>query len=260
MQRIFVGLAAIAMLLLVVNVFLGLTGGDYNAAAHAYYAQGQELAELRRQNASPQTIAAANALHEELRAKPLQMRPSMTQHMLLGILAALMTLLACSVSITYFVGTSRWFKEVVDTYKLDRNFVTESQQIKRRSFRWSVLGALSILAVVGLGAAAEPTWANAQHSQGYVMPHYLAALAAIALLIASFAAQYLSLDANGKLIETVMGEVRRIRQERGLAVESGPLALREASEQRNRASPRPDAILSRSERATAGEGRGEGSA
>ena len=28
MQRIFVGLAAVAMLLLVVNVFLGLTGGD----------------------------------------------------------------------------------------------------------------------------------------------------------------------------------------------------------------------------------------
>lgn len=222
MQRIFVGLAAVAMLLLVANVFLGLTGGDYNAAAHAYYENGEEIKRLQTAPDAAEKLAAVSARHEELRAAAKALQPHMTRHMLLGILAALMTLLACSVSITYFVGTSRWFKEVVDTYKLDRNYVTESQQIKRRSFRWSVLGALAILGVVGLGAAAEPTWANAQHSQGYVLPHYLSALAAIALLVVSFAAQYLSLAGNSKLIETVMGDVRRIRQARGLAVEPEP--------------------------------------
>ena len=246
------------MLLLVANVFLGLTGGDYNAAAHAYYENGEEIKRLQNTPDAAESLAAMTAKHDELRAAAKALQPHMTRHMLLGILAALMTLLACSVSITYFVGTSRWFKEVVDTYKLDRNYVATSQQIKRRSFRWSVLGALAILAVVGLGAAAEPTWANAQHSQTYVLPHYLIALAAIALLVVSFSAQFLSLDANSKLIETVMSDVRRIRQQRGLEVESGPLAPREESEQRNGSSTRPNATLSRSARATMGEGRGEG--
>jgi hypothetical protein len=221
-QRIFVGLAAVAMLLLVANVFVGLSGGDYNAAAHAYYSQGEELKRLQNDPSAGLELAAATARHDELRAAAKELQPLMTRHMLLGILAALMTLLACSVSITYFVGTSRWFKEVVDTYKLDHSYVSLSQQTKRQSFRWSVIGAISILIVVGLGAASEPTWANAQHSQGYVLPHYFAALGAIVLLMISFTAQYISLAANATLIESVMSDVRRIRQKRGLAVEPEP--------------------------------------
>jgi hypothetical protein len=221
-QRIFVGLAAVAMLLLVANVFVGLSGGDYNAAAHAYYSQGEELKRLQNDPSAGLELAAATARHDELRAAAKELQPLMTRHMLLGILAALMTLLACSVSITYFVGTSRWFKEVVDTYKLDHSYVSLSQQPKRQSFRWSVIGAISILIVVGLGAASEPTWANAQHSQGYVLPHYFAALGAIVLLMISFTAQYISLAANATLIESVMSDVRRIRQKRGLAVEPEP--------------------------------------
>jgi hypothetical protein len=221
-QRIFVGLAAVAMLLLVANVFVGLSGGDYNAAAHAYYTHGHLLETLTRQNTDAKAIAAATALHDELRVKALELRPQMSRHMLLGILAALMTLLACSVSITYFVGTSRWFKEVVDTYKLDQSYVNLSQQTKRQSFRWSVVGAIAILVVVALGAASEPTWANAQHSQEYVLPHYFAALGSMVLLVMSFAAQYMSLATNATLIESVMSDVRRIRQKRGLAVEPEP--------------------------------------
>jgi hypothetical protein len=221
-QRIFIGLAAVAALLLVANVFLGLSGGDYNAAAHAYYQQGETLKNLEHEGTDPATIAAAASKHDELRAAAKELQPTMTRHMLLGILAALMTMLACSVSITYFVGTSRWFKEVVDTYKLKQEYVEQSQQTKRRSFRWSILGALAIVIVVGLGAASEPTWANARHSQGYVIPHYVAALAAIGLLGVSFYQQYTSLAANGKLIEAVMGDVRRIRAARGLAVEPEP--------------------------------------
>jgi hypothetical protein len=221
-QRIFVGLAAVAMLLLVANVFVGLSGGDYNAAAHAYYTQGEELQRLQNDPAAGDAPAAATARHDELRAVAKELQPLMTRHMLLGILAALMTLLACSVSITYFVGTSRWFKEVVDTYKLDHTYVDLSQRTKRQSFRWSVVGALAILVVVGLGAASEPTWANARDSQDYVLPHYFAALGALVLLVISFTAQYMSLATNATLIESVMSDVRSIRQKRGLAVEPEP--------------------------------------
>ena len=222
MQRIFIGLALVATLLLVANVVLGRSGGDYNAAAHAYYQQGELLKELQTSDADAATIAAAAARHDELRAQAKLLQPLMTRHMLLGILGALMTLLACSVSITYFVGTSRWFKEVVDTYRLDQAYVDQSQRTKRQSFRWSIIGALAIIVVVGLGAASEPTWANARHSPDYVTAHYLAALFTLGVLIVSFYMQGASLAANGKLIEGVMDDVRRIRQQRGLAVEPEP--------------------------------------
>ena len=43
----------------------------------------------------------------------------MTLHMLLGAAAALMTVLVNSITITYFIGTSRWCKEVCETYQLE---------------------------------------------------------------------------------------------------------------------------------------------
>ncbi len=213
------GLASIAIVLLLVNVYVGLSGGDYNAPAHEYVAARQEA---RRLTADEQ-IAAAEQRADQAREAVLKIQPTMNLHMLLGIGAALMTLLVCSISITYFVGTSRWFKEVVETYRLDRTYVARSAQIKRRSFRWSVFGALAILAVVGLGAAAEPTWANAEHSRDLVQPHYLASLAVIGFLLLSFYRQWSSLAENSRLIEEVMSEVRTIRSQRGLAVEPEPV-------------------------------------
>jgi hypothetical protein len=221
-QRIFLGLAAIALVLLALNVIVGLTGGDYNQAAHDFYRSGERLKELSQSNASSAEIEEAKKAHDELLLEAKRLQPHMTRHMLLGIGSALITLLVCSVSITYFVGTSRWFKEVVETYRLNPDYVQQSARIKRRSFRWSVAGALAIVAVVGLGAASEPTWANAALSADYVLPHYLAALAAIAFLLVSFYMQALSLSENGKLIEAVMADVRRIRAERGLQVEESP--------------------------------------
>jgi len=223
-QRIFLGLALVAVALLAANVLVGLTGGDYNAACHEYIRLGQAYRELERTgDLSREELAAARQKRDEdqaqVKQRVLELQPQMTRHMLLGILSALITLLVCSVSITYFVGTSRWFKEVVEAYRLDSRYVQQSGRIKRRSFRWSVAGALAILLVVGLGAASEPTWANAANSQAFVTPHYLASLVAIAFLLASFYMQALSLAENGRLIETVMGEVRRIRAERGLQVE-----------------------------------------
>jgi hypothetical protein len=218
-QRIFLSLAVFAVLLLVANVLVGLSGGDYNGPVHAYVDEAQKMRELEKTKAPREAIQQIKDRQTELYREVKQLQPHMLWHESLGIGSALITLLVCSVSITYFVGTSRWFKEVVETYHLNPEFVEQSARIKRRSFRWSVAGALTILAVVGLGAAAEPTLANAQFSQSYVTPHYVAALAAVAFLLLSFYMQWLSLTENGKLIETVMGDVRRIRTERGLAVE-----------------------------------------
>ena len=45
-------------------------------------------------------------------------RQWMTLHMLLGSAAGLMAILVNSITITYFIGTSRWCKEVCDTYQI----------------------------------------------------------------------------------------------------------------------------------------------
>lgn len=37
----------------------------------------------------------------------------------MGIATGLLALFVNSVSVTYFIGTSRWCKEVVDTYELE---------------------------------------------------------------------------------------------------------------------------------------------
>src|SRR5687767_12650005 len=100
------------------NVYLGLAAGDYNAPAHEYVAARQDARRLGAGQGSRQEIAAAEQRAESAREAVLAVQPTMIRHMLLGIAAALMTLLVCSVSITYFVGTSRWFKEVTETYRL----------------------------------------------------------------------------------------------------------------------------------------------
>lgn len=42
-----------------------------------------------------------------------------TVHRLSGVLAALVVVLVNSMAVTYFVGTSRWVREVVETYGLE---------------------------------------------------------------------------------------------------------------------------------------------
>jgi len=221
-QRIFAGLAVVALALMVTTLFIGLLTGDYNGLAYTYDAAARKLNEMKQDGVTAAEIQRVENGKQQMHRDFKEMQVLVTRHMFLGILSALVTLLVCSISVTYFVGTSRWFKEVVETYKLKPSFIDESQRIKRRSFRWSLLGALVMLAIIFLGGAAEPTLANVGHSAGYVAWHHLAAVGGLGVLLLSFYMQYASLVANGQLIEGVMSEVRRIRQERGLAVEPEP--------------------------------------
>ena len=48
-----------------------------------------------------------------------------TVHRLSGVAAALAVVLVNSIVVTYFVGTSRWCKEVAETYQLAPSFVAQ---------------------------------------------------------------------------------------------------------------------------------------
>ena len=78
-----------------------------------------------------------------------------TVHRLSGVLAALMVVLVNSISVTYFIGTGRWCREVVETYALAPALIERSRRIKRAAFPASLLGMLAVVAIVALGGAAD---------------------------------------------------------------------------------------------------------
>src|SRR3954465_11561386 len=121
MSRIFLTLASLSMILVMTALVLGLTMGD-----------------LDPQTATPETLHWA------------------TFHRLTGVAAALAVVFVECIVITYFIGTSRWCKEVVDTYQLDRSNIAESNRLKRRTFPWALIGILTVVGIIALGGAADP--------------------------------------------------------------------------------------------------------
>jgi hypothetical protein len=123
-----------------------------------------------------------------------------------------------SISVTYFIGTGRWCKEVVERYALDRSFVERSTSLKRRTFPWAVLSMLTTLGAVALGAASDPGTLM-ENTAAWVTPHFIVSLVTVAFLACSFFVQAGNLQAHSELIQDIMAEVRRVRAERGLSVE-----------------------------------------
>lgn len=140
-----------------------------------------------------------------------------TVHRLAGVATALAVVLVHSIVVTYFIGTSRWCKEVSATYALDPQYVRRSNALKRRTFPWAVLGMLAVVGVIALGAAADPATAL-PHTQDWVIPHLLGALAGLAFIGWAFFVEWNNIHANHQVIADVMAEVRRIRSARGLEV------------------------------------------
>lgn len=138
-----------------------------------------------------------------------------TAHRLLGIVAAVVVLFVESIVVTYFIGTSRWCKEVSETYRLGEKFTAASTHLKRRAFPISVTGMLVVVVIAALGAASDPgvrlsadaIWADV---------HLGAALLGLALIVGGFFLQSGYIQGNHDVIEQVMAEVKRIRSERGL--------------------------------------------
>lgn len=215
MTRIFLSLAVVATIALVANLLVGLLTGDYQTVVKDQITASQEYKRLLKdRGASAVDITTAK---EKLYALQKSNQPShdfIRVHVFLGCAAALATTLVNSIAITYFVGTSRWIKEVVDAYHLNQKLVAHGHRIKRESFAWSVGGILAVVLLVGVGAAADPRGANYTHSAAYVMPHYVLALAVIAFVLLAFWKQWTKIAVNFRLIAEIMTEVQRVKQNR----------------------------------------------
>ena len=147
-----------------------------------------------------------------------------TVHRLSGVLAALVVVLVNSMSVTYFIGTARWCKEVVETYRLSDNFILRSKAIKRKSFPFALCGMLSVVGIVALGGAADPA-AGRRGSVAWVTPHLLGGIGLTGVIAACFQCQRAKITEQQFLIEDVLVEVRAMREARGLDVEPNEVTV-----------------------------------
>ncbi len=140
-----------------------------------------------------------------------------TVHRLSGVLAALVVVLVNSMAVTYFIGTGRWCREVVETYGLDGSLIERSKRLKRAAFPFALLGMLGVVAIVALGGAADPA-SGRKGSRDWVTPHLVGGLGLVAAIAWCFQAQVPKIRKQHELIDEVMQAVRRERLDRGLDV------------------------------------------
>lgn len=180
MTRIFPTLASLSLMLFVAAMALGLSIGDL-------YADPVSEATLRWRG----------------------------RHMLTGVAAALAVVLVESIVVTYFIGTSRWCKEVTETYRLPPIDLRESARLKRRTFPLCVLGMLTVVGVSALGAASDPGTGRAD-TASMAGVHQVAALAGLCVVAWTYYRAWLNIAANQGVIQRIVTHVGRIRAERGL--------------------------------------------
>jgi hypothetical protein len=179
--RIFISLAWFALVVMAATLLVGLSVGDLH------------------QNPQPDALRWA------------------TVHRLAGVAAALVVVLVNSIVVTYFIGTSRWCKEVSETYGLDGALLARSTRLKRRTFPWAVMGMLTVVGVVALGGAADPATGR-PGTEWWVTPHLIGAFAGFLLLAWVFWTEWQYIAQNQAVIAEVLEEVHRIRVERELEV------------------------------------------
>ncbi|MFM8891607.1 MAG: hypothetical protein ACKOTB_08295 [Planctomycetia bacterium] len=141
-----------------------------------------------------------------------------TVHRLSGVLSALMVVLVNSMVVTYFIGTGRWCREVVETYALDAAYIERSRRLKRAAFPFALAGMLAMVTIVALGGAADPA-SGRPGTQAWVTPHLLGGIGLAAVVAWCFQAQLPRIRSQHGLIEEVMADVRESRRRRGLDVE-----------------------------------------
>jgi hypothetical protein len=170
-------------------------------------------------------LFAAMALGLSLGDVYEQPRPEATQtimrwHFLTGLVAALGVVLVESVIVTYFIGTSRWCKEVSETYQLDGSAVQRSNRLKRKTFPWALAGMLGVVVVIALGGASDP--ATGLDTRAWADWHLWGAILGIVLIAWTYYTAWNNVVANQAIISELVDEVGRIRRERALDPPNNP--------------------------------------
>lgn len=140
-------------------------------------------------------------------------------HFMLGVGVGLTVVLVNSIVMTYFIGTSRWCKEVAETYRLDPAVIARSNRAKRAAFPYALVNMLLIVGLLALGGAADPSGNVRLAAPGglsWAQWHLIGAVAALAIIGYGFAALWRAIRENHQIVSEVMQAVGGIRRQRGL--------------------------------------------
>jgi len=215
MSRIFFSLGILALLLMAATLSIGLYLGDFKAQLLERRQLDREIQTLQTQIPKPADwevqLAAARARMAALDA----VRGWFRVHLLLGVGTSLTVILVNCIAVTYFIGTGRWCREVVETYRLDPALAAKSQKLKRRSFPWAALGIASALVISALGAAADPGTLRST-TDVWATPHLVAAFAGFLVIAWAFFIQWANIGENHAVIEEIVARVGEVRREQGL--------------------------------------------
>lgn len=204
----------ISVALLAANLVLALVMGDFGEKSRRYSAQRLRLEELKSSDETTAADLEEQAVQLETQGKELaDHRNRFWPHIWLGIIGSLVSLLVNSISITYFIGTSRWTREVADAYSMGAEFVDRGAKLKRVALAWALAGITITLVVAAFGAAADP-FSSSRDPSAWVVWHWSLAMGGLVVIAASFYFQFSTLDNNHKLIDAVMDKANEIRASR----------------------------------------------
>jgi hypothetical protein len=184
LKRIFLALTVVSTVLLVAALVLGFEIGD------------------------PRSVAPAT-------------RKLLSYHVLISMAALIFAALVHAVHLIYFMGTSRWMEEARQAYKFDSRWSEENRRLKYRTIPVMAICTLLLILNVPLGALSVDRADWTVPGVGAVSPsrvHLLFAIFTIGVNLAVNAVEYRAISRNSQLITEVVGEVRRIREARGLPV------------------------------------------
>lgn len=218
-ERIFSVLAAIAIVMLGANFVAGLSIGDFSAVSKDLIKASRELrtVEAKGDSTAEQKETALKSF-DEADAAFRGPRSRMTFHFFLGVGSTLLAILVNSITVTYFIGTSRWCKEVVDTFSLNPSLAQEGADLKRRAFPFALMGMLTMVVIVTLGAKSDPSVPfNRGETAAWVNYHYMSAITGMLLLIFFFYMQAQRIADNYRLIQRILAEVEKVRALQGNA-------------------------------------------
>ncbi len=191
MNRIFLTLAAVSVLLLMMTMAFGL---------------------------SIENPAARDAAEQAL----------VQRHLLSAFGGLIVALMVHGLVLTYFMGTGRWIEETSIAYGLDEKWRRENTSLKMQTLPLMV-GSIFLLITAGaFGAAADPASPVGFHGWLGLTPatwHFTVAILAVGLHLIATIVEYFALSRNGELIQAVMAEVQRIRQAHGLPNSKQPTSV-----------------------------------
>jgi ABC-type Fe3+-siderophore transport system permease subunit len=135
-------------------------------------------------------------------------------HFHVGVTTALLVMLVNAIVLTYFIGTSRWCREVTEAYALPRDAAAASHRLKRLAFPFTLANMLVVVGLAALGAAADTL------RQPFGLPwaewHLLGVLLGLSFMAFASYVQWTQIRANQQVISDIVAQVQGIRAAKGL--------------------------------------------